>query len=102
MSRSLDGGSSRSERSQNKSGERVTRQDYPDARRQQRKPVYHFCGHNYHLSQRQTAMLRDIGAFRTITAESLQKHVYRGDEDRFRKDLRNLKDCVPVRNEKLK
>jgi hypothetical protein len=37
-------------------------------------------------------MLRDIGAFRTITADSLQKHVYLGDADRFRKDLRNLTD----------
>ena len=92
MSRSLDGGPSRSERSQQEAGERVTHQGCSDARRQESKTVYHFCGHNYHLSQRQTAMLRDIGAFRTITAESLQKHVYRGDEDRFRKDLRNLTD----------
>jgi hypothetical protein len=37
-------------------------------------------------------MLQDLGAFRTITAESLRKHVYRGDEERFRKDLRNLTD----------
>jgi hypothetical protein len=37
-------------------------------------------------------MLRDIGTFRTITADSLQKHVYHGDADRFRKDLRNLTD----------
>jgi hypothetical protein len=36
-------------------------------------------------------MLRDIGTFRTVTADSLQKHVYQADADRFRKDLRNLK-----------
>ena len=92
MSRSLDEGSSRSERSQQEHGERVPHQSCSDVRRQENKTVYHFCGHNYHLSPRQVAMLRDIGAFRTITADSLQKHVYRGDEDRFRKDLRNLAD----------
>lgn len=92
MSRSLEDGSSRSERSQQEPGERVPQEGCTDARRQTTKTVYHFCGHNYHLSTQQAAMLRDIGAFRTITAESLQKHVYRGDEDRFTKDLRNLTD----------
>jgi hypothetical protein len=33
--------------------------------------------------------LRDLGAFRTITAASLRKHLYHGDEERFRKELRN-------------
>jgi hypothetical protein len=37
-------------------------------------------------------MLRNIGTFRTVTADSLLKHVYHGDADRFRKDLHNLKD----------
>ena len=37
-------------------------------------------------------MLRDLGAFRTITADSLRKHLYHGDEERFRKDQRNLTD----------
>ncbi len=37
-------------------------------------------------------MLRDVGAFRTITAESLRKHLYQGDEERFKKDLSNLTD----------
>jgi hypothetical protein len=92
MSRSLHEGSSRSERSQQEHAERLPQQGCSDARRQTNKTVYHFCGHNYHLSPQQAAMLRDIGAFRTITAESLQKHVYSGDEDRFSKDLRNLTD----------
>jgi len=101
MSRSLDGGPSRSERSQQEPGERFSQQGCSDARRQESKTVYHFCGHNYHLSPRQAAILRDIGAFRTITADSLQRHVYRGDEDRFRKDLRNLTDqrLVTVRRD---
>jgi hypothetical protein len=37
-------------------------------------------------------MLQDVGAFRTITAESLRKHLYQGDESRLRKDLANLVD----------
>src|SRR5258708_32375698 len=92
MSRSLDGGPSRSGRSQQEPGERVPQQGCSDIRSQTSKTVYHFCGHNYHLSPQQAAMLRDIGSFRTITDESVQKHVYRGDEGRFRKDLRNLTD----------
>jgi hypothetical protein len=37
-------------------------------------------------------VLKDVGSFRTVTADSLRKHVYRGDDDRFRKDLRDIKD----------
>jgi len=33
-----------------------------------------------------------VGAFRTITPESLRRHLYRGDADRFKKDLSNLSD----------
>jgi hypothetical protein len=44
------------------------------------------------LNSSQSEMLQDLGAFRTITAESLRKHVYRGNEEQFRKDLRNLTD----------
>jgi hypothetical protein len=49
-------------------------------------------GRNYHLNSSQAAMLRDVGAFRTITAESLRRHLYQGDEERSRKDLANLTD----------
>jgi hypothetical protein len=92
MTRSLDGGTSRTERNQEERGERVPYLNCSDARTQESKTVYHLCGQNYHLSPRQEAILRDVGTFRTITADSLQKHVYHGDADRFRKDLRNLTD----------
>jgi hypothetical protein len=92
MGRSLSDDTLRSGHGHREAGERVPHQDPSDNRKQEAKTVYHLCGQNYHLSPRQSAMLRDIGTFRTITADSLQKHVCRGDEDRFRKDLRNLTD----------
>lgn len=92
MSRSLDRGVSHSERDQQEVRERVCPQGRSDTRGQEGKTVYQFCGHSYYLSARQAAMLRDTGTFRTIATDSLEKHVYHGDEDRFRKDLRNLSD----------
>jgi hypothetical protein len=44
------------------------------------------------LNSNQASILRDVGAFRTITAESLRKHLYQGDAERFKKDLSNLTD----------
>jgi DNA-binding MarR family transcriptional regulator len=92
MGRSLSDDTLRSGQGHREAGERVPQQGRSEHRQQEAKTVYHLSGQNYHLSPRQSAMLRDIGTFRTITADSLQKHVYRGDEDRFRKDLRNLTD----------
>jgi hypothetical protein len=92
MGRSLNDDTLRSGQGHREAGERVPQQGRSDHREQEAKTLYHLCGQNYHLSPRQSVMLRDIGTFRTITADSLQKHVYRGDEDRFRKDLRNLID----------
>jgi hypothetical protein len=37
-------------------------------------------------------MLQDLGAFRTITANSLRRHLYDNDDERFRKDLRSLRE----------
>jgi hypothetical protein len=56
------------------------------------RAAYPHAGRNYHLNSNQAAVLRDVGAFRTITAESLRKHLYQGDGDRFKKDLANLTD----------
>src|SRR5256885_16787320 len=56
------------------------------------RAAYHHAGRNYHLNSNQAAVLRDVGAFRTITAESLRKHLYQGDAERFKKDLSNLTD----------
>src|SRR5947207_7783283 len=56
------------------------------------RAAYHHAGRNYHLNSNQAAVLRDVGAFRTITAESLRKHLYQGDAARFKRDLTNLAD----------
>jgi len=90
MDRSLDGDTYRAERNQEERGDQVPERDASDARTKESKTVCHLRGHNYYLNPRQAALLREIGTFRTITAESLQKHVYQGDIHRFTNDLRNL------------
>jgi hypothetical protein len=92
MGRSLNDDTVRSAQGHRDAGERVPQQSHRDTRTQDSKTVYHLRGQNYRLDSGQSAMLRDLGAFRTITADSLRKHLYHGDEDRFRKDLRNLTD----------
>ena len=37
-------------------------------------------------------MLQDLGAFRTITTNSLRKHLYDNNDERFRNDLRSLRE----------
>ena len=71
---------------------RVLQQSRHERLSEDTRTAYELRGREYHLNSPQSAMLRDVGAFRTITAESLQKHLYHGDKDRFRKDLRNLTD----------
>jgi hypothetical protein len=61
--------------------------------------LYKVNTHSYRLNANQETMLRDIGMFRTVTTESLQKHVYRGDRDTMEKDLRNLRDLRLVATE---
>jgi|SRR5947209_3799587 len=56
------------------------------------RAAYHHAQRNYHLNSNQAAVLRDVGTFRIITAESLRKHLYQGDAERFKKDLTNLTD----------
>ena len=92
MGRSLDDDSLRPAQAHGEARERVQHQSHRDSRAQDDKTVYHLRGQNYRLNASQSATLQDLGAFRTITAESLRKHVYRGDQERFRKDLRNLTD----------
>lgn len=91
MSRSLDDSTARSGRDHDEPGDRV-----PHTVRQHSaqgdRAVYHLRGRNYHLNSCQATVLKDVGSFRTVTADSLRKHVYRGDDDRFRKDLRDIKD----------
>src|SRR6266567_6035999 len=92
MGRSLNNESSRPAQGQGEARERVPQRSYDDSRAGDHRTAYHLRGYSYRLNSRQSAMLQDLGAFRTITAESLRKHVYRGNEEQFRKDLRNLTD----------
>lgn len=91
MSRSLDDSTARSGRDHGEPGDRVP-QTVRHHATQGDRAVYHLRGRNYHLNSYQATLLKDVGSFRTVTAESLRKHVYHGDDDRLRKDLRDLKD----------
>ena len=92
MGRSLDGDSLRPAQGYREASGRVTQQNHRDNRAQDGRTIYRLRGQDYRLNSSQSTMLQDLGAFRTITAGSLRKHVYRGDEERSRKDLRNLTD----------
>ena len=92
MGRSLHDNSLRPTRSPEQAGERVPEQGQRQGRAQNSRTAYPHRGRNYHLNSNQAAMLRDVGAFRTITAESLRRHLYQGDAERFKKDLSNLTD----------
>lgn len=93
MDRSLDDNGLRAEREPKRHSEnRILQQSHHDRASEETRNAYELRGREYHLNSPQSAVLRDVGAFRTITAQSLQKHVYHGDKDRFRKDLRNLTD----------
>jgi hypothetical protein len=92
MGRSLHDDSLRPTPNQGQARERVPEQGQRQGRAQHGRTAYHHAGRNYHLNFNQAAVLRDVGAFRTITAESLRKHLYQGDAERFKKDLTNLND----------
>lgn len=96
MSRSIDSSSSRADREQSQLSQKSIGRDRSEDRTQQNKTVYQFNSRNYHLNAKQETMLRDIGTFRTITVESLQKHVYRNNKESREKDLRNLRDLKLV------
>jgi hypothetical protein len=44
------------------------------------------------VNSSQSELLQELGAFRTVTAASLQTHVYGGDGNRFGKDLDSLRN----------
>lgn len=92
MGRSLHDDSLRPAQGHEEARERLPQQSHRDSRAQDGRTAYHLRGYSYRLNSSQSAMLQDVGAFRTITAESLRNHVYRGNEEQFRKDLRNLTD----------
>ena len=82
----------RADRTPREGADRVSQQSRHSRPSEETRTAYELRGREYHLNSPQAAVLRDVGAFRTITAESLQKHVYHGDKEHFRKDLRNLAD----------
>src|ERR1700674_2200008 len=92
MDRSLDNDGLRADRTPRKGDDRAPQQIRHNGPSEESRTAYELRGREYHLNSAQSAVLRDVGAFRTITAESLQKHVYQGNKDCFRKDLRNLTD----------
>jgi hypothetical protein len=92
VSRSLHDDSLRVAPDRCPANERLPQQVPRDSREQEVKTVYKLLDHNYRLSSRQSETLQDLGAFRTITAQSLKKHIYHDGEERFTKELRNLTD----------
>jgi hypothetical protein len=92
MGRSLDDDSLRPAQGHGEAREPVPQRSDRDSQAEEGRTAYQLRGYSYRLNSKQSAMLHDLGAFRTITAESLRKHVYRGNEEQFRKDFRNLTD----------
>src|SRR5437016_1976139 len=92
MGRSLHDDSLRPAPSQGQVREQGADRNPRPSRDHDSRAAYHHAGRNYHFNSNQAAMLRNVGAFRTITAESLRKHLYQGDAERFKKDLSNLAD----------
>lgn len=92
MDRSLDDDGLRAEREPREAEGRVSQKNRHSRPSEESRTAYELRGREYHLNSPQAAVLRDVGAFRTITTDSLQKYLYRGDKEPFRKDLRNLAD----------
>ena len=92
MGRSLHDESLRPSPDRDTSSDRSPRQISPKNREQNAKGIYQSRGQGYRLNSDQSRMLQDLGAFRTITANSLRKHLYNNDDERFRKDLRSLRE----------
>ena len=68
------------------------RQISHENRERDSKSIYQSRGQRYRLNSDQSRMLQDLGGFRTITANSLRKHLYDNNDERFRKDLRSLRE----------
>jgi hypothetical protein len=90
MGRSLHDDSSRPTQDRSRSTELSPCQMSRENREQDAKSIYQSRGQRYRLSPDQSRMLQDLGAFRTITANSLRKHLYGNNDERFRKDVRSL------------
>jgi hypothetical protein len=92
MGRSLNDDSLRSSQDRGTSTDPSPRQISQEGREHDAKGIYQSRGQRYRLNSGQSRMLQDLGAFRTVTANSLRKHLYDNDDERFRKDLRSLRE----------
>ena len=92
MGRSVHDDSLRPTRDQTTATERSFRDIPTQCREQSEKSIYEHRSQRHRLNSDQAKVLQDVGAFRTVTASSLRQHLYENDDDRFRKDLRNLVD----------
>jgi hypothetical protein len=54
------------------------------------RTVYELREKSYRLNDRETRMLADIGAFRAIDKADLLRHIYKGQQEVFDRDLRHL------------
>ena len=73
-----------------------------DGRKREPRQTYVDQGGKYYLNEQQAASLRDLGAFRVITPQDLETHVYKGNAEAFSVDLRNLAEQRLVRSISLK
>lgn len=55
-----------------------------------RRSVYTLRQKSYHLNDLEARMLADVGKFRTIEKGDLLRHVYKGEQPPFDRDLRHL------------
>lgn len=92
MGRSLHDESLRPTQDRGTSTDPSPRQLSQKSRDQGGKSIYQSRGHRHRLNSDQSKMLQDLGSFRTITANSLRKHLYDNDDERFRRDLRSLRE----------
>lgn len=92
MGRTINDETLRPTQCQGRSTERSPRPISHENRDHEGKSIYQSRGQRHRLSSDQSRMLQDLGAFRTITANSLRKHLYDNDDERFRKDLRSLRE----------
>jgi len=90
MGRSMHDESLRPNEEPTPAAERSSRTAPMHDREQNDKSIYEHRGQRYRVNSNQARVLQDVGAFRTVTANSLCKHLYDNNDDRFRKDLRNL------------
>src|SRR5579864_4880423 len=92
MGRSINDESLRPTQDRVTSSDPSPRQISHESRDKDARTIYQSRGQRYRLNSDQSRVLQDLGAFRTITASSLRKHLYDNNDERFSKDLRSLRE----------